>query len=327
MDVLDDYLARVRAHGAVFCSTVSVPPWGLRFTEPAPLALVALPRGTAWIVPDDGPPAELRQGDIALVRTRQPYTVADRPESTPQVLVDGADHCTMVGGPHEQGHNWRTAGRTIGHPADSTTDLLITAGYRIGGQLSRPLLDMLPPVAVVRPEHPAGAQPPPGPAALLSLVTAEIERDAPGQQVILDRYLDLLLVQTLRSWFDRPDTPAPTGYRALADPDIGHVLRRVHEDPARPWTVGSLAQEAGMSRTTFARRFSALVGLPPLTYVTQWRMALAADRLRAPGATVAAVARSVGYTDGFAFSAAFKRVQGISPSAHRAGPPPSDTIL
>ncbi len=166
------------------------------------------------------------------------------------------------------------------------------------------------PIAVVRPD--------PGLSALLDLITAEVEHDEQGQQVVLDRFLDLLLVRALRTWFADPGATPPPGYRALADPDIGHVLRRLHEEPARPWTVASLAGEAGVSRTAFARRFSALVGRPPLAYLTDWRMTLAADRLRAPRATVTAVAKEVGYADGFAFSAAFKRVRGVSPSAHRA---------
>ncbi|MER7048675.1 AraC family transcriptional regulator [Streptomyces jumonjinensis] len=352
MDLLDDYLAGVRAHGAVFCNAVSTPPWGLRFTEPAPLALGAMLRGDAWLVPDEGAAVPLRQGDVALIRTRLPYTVADRPESAPRVLVDGADRCVLTGDPADSGRNWRVTGRTVGDGGPGAgsasgagsgsasgsasggaedglasgasasgsggpgggsgggSDLLITAGYRVGGELCAPLLDALPAIAVVRPE--------PGLASLLDLIAAEVEHDEPGQQVVLDRFLDLLLVRVLRSWFARSDTTPPTGYRALADPDIGHVLRRLHEDPARPWTVASLADEAGMSRTVFARRFSALVGKPPLTYLTDWRMTLAADRLRAPGATITAVARGVGYADGFAFSAAFKRVRGISPSAHRA---------
>ncbi|MEU5048893.1 AraC family transcriptional regulator [Streptomyces sp. NPDC021096] len=310
MDLLDDYLSGVRARGAVFCSTVSVPPWGMRFTGPAPLTLSAMLRGDAWLVPDGGDPVELPRGGIALVRARSPYTVADHPDSMPRVLVDGDDHCTLVDDPAEPGRNWRVTGRTVGDAADGATDLLVTAGYRVGGDLCRPLLDALPPIAVVRPD--------PGLSALLDLITAEVEHDEPGQQVVLDRFLDLLLVRALRTWFAHPGATPPPGYRALADPDIGHVLRRLHEEPARPWTVASLAGEAGMSRTAFARRFSALVGRPPLAYLTDWRMTLAADRLRAPRATVTAVAKEVGYADGFAFSAAFKRVRGVSPSAHRA---------
>jgi AraC-like DNA-binding protein len=95
------------------------------------------------------------------------------------------------------------------------------------------------------------------------------------------------------------------------------VLRLLHEDPARRWTVAELAAAAGVSRATFAARFSALVGEPPLGYLTTWRMTLAADLLRDAEATVAAVAREVGYTDAFAFSAAFKRVRGVSPSVWR----------
>ncbi|WP_240351660.1 AraC family transcriptional regulator [Streptomyces olivoreticuli] len=309
MDLLDDYLTGVRAHGALFCTTVSTPPWGLRFTEPAPLTLAAMLRGHAWIVPTEGDPVELRQGDIALIRTDLPYSVADHPASFPQVLVDGDDRCTLTADPAAPGRTWRQTGRTI-TTDDHPTDLLVTAGYRGGGDLCAPLLRTLPAFTVVHPEQ--------GLASLLGLITDEADSDKPGQQVVLDRFLDLLLVRTLRSWFDRPDASPPTGYRALADPDIGHVLCRIHEEPARPWTVASLAGEAGMSRTTFARRFTALVGQPPLAYLTGWRMALAADQLRKPQATVAAVARAVGYTDGFAFSAAFKRLRGISPSAHRS---------
>ncbi|MET9661961.1 AraC family transcriptional regulator [Streptomyces sp. NPDC006510] len=311
MDLLDDYLAGVRARGAVFCSTVSVPPWGMRFNDPAPLTLSAMLRGHAWLVPAEGEPVELPQGTIALVRTRSPYSIVDRPGSEVQVLVDGADCCTLVGDPGEARRNWRVTGRTVGDAAGSATDLLVTAGYRGGGDLCRPLLDALPPVTIVRPDS--------GLSALLGLIAAEVEQDEPGQQIVLDRFLDLLLVRALRTWFAHPGAAPPHGYQALADPDIGHVLRRLHEEPARPWTVASLAVEAGMSRTAFARRFSALVGKPPLAYLTDWRMALAADRLRVPGATVAEVGKEVGYTDGFAFSVAFKRVRGMAPSAHRDG--------
>lgn len=116
--------------------------------------------------------------------------------------------------------------------------------------------------------------------------------------------------------FDAEARP-PAGYHALGDPRIGHVLRLLHRRPARPWTVATLAAEAGMSRAAFARRFTALVGRPPLGYLTDWRMALAADLLRESAATVAEVARQVGYTDPFTFSAAFKRVRGTAPSALR----------
>ena len=99
---------------------------------------------------------------------------------------------------------------------------------------------------------------------------------------------------------------------------MGPALALLHDDPARPWTVGGLASEVGVSRAGLARRFTELVGAPPMTYLSGWRLALAADLLREPGATVSGVARQVGYQSPFTFSTAFKRRYGQSPSEHRA---------
>ncbi|MFD0383399.1 AraC family transcriptional regulator [Streptomyces stramineus] len=140
----------------------------------------------------------------------------------------------------------------------------------------------------------------------------------PRPQIVVDRLLDWLLVCTLREWFDHPEAAPPAWYQALGDDVVGPVLRAMHQAPAEPWTLASLAAEADVSRSTLAKRFTDLVGEPPLGYLTDWRMALAADLLTEPGATIAGVARRVGYADAFGFSAAFKRVRGVSPSAHRA---------
>ncbi|WSF92991.1 AraC family transcriptional regulator [Nocardia vinacea] len=102
----------------------------------------------------------------------------------------------------------------------------------------------------------------------------------------------------------------------VSDDVVGPVLRAMHETPGAPWTLTTLAAVAGVSRTTLAKRFAELVGEPPLAYLTDWRMTIAADLLTAPGATVSAVARRVGYADAFGFSTAFKRVRGTSPSEY-----------
>jgi AraC-like DNA-binding protein len=133
--------------------------------------------------------------------------------------------------------------------------------------------------------------------------------------------LDLLLIAALRAWFARPDAPVQGWYRAHGDPVIGPALRLLHNDPARPWTVESLARETGVSRAALARRFTDLVGEPPMTFLTSWRLTLAADLLREPGATVTSVARQVGYGSPFALSAAFKRDRGISPAQFRSDTP------
>ena len=143
-------------------------------------------------------------------------------------------------------------------------------------------------------------------------------KDDPGQEAVLDRLLDLLLIAVLRAWFARPAAEAPGWYRALADPIVGRALRMLQHNPAHPWTVASLAREVGVSRAALARRFNALVGEPPMAFLTEWRIALAADLLLEPGATIGSVAYEVGYGSPFALSTAFKRLRGKSPREHRA---------
>jgi AraC-like DNA-binding protein len=153
---------------------------------------------------------------------------------------------------------------------------------------------------------------------VIPLLAAEIVKDEPGQEAVLDRLLDLLLIAVLRAWFARPEAGAPGWYRAHGDPIIGPALRLLHHNPSHPWTVAELAGETGVSRAAFARRFNELVGEPPMSFLTGWRIALAADLLREPGATVGSVAHQVGYGSPFALSTAFKRLRGMSPQAFRA---------
>ncbi|WP_425582020.1 AraC family transcriptional regulator [Streptosporangium fragile] len=302
MDVMGDLLGGVRARGRVFHRRASSPPWALRFAAPPSLALATMVRGEAWVVPSGGPARPLRPGEVALVHGGRSFVIADSPGTPPRVFVHDGD-----GDGAGEADEPAAGGR--GRPGDG--HVLVTAAYRACGDLCRRLLAVLPGLLVV-PAGDARLEP------VLRLLRAEVAASAPGRQVVLDRLLDVLLVVALRAWFEREEAAAPGWYVALGDPRIGRALRLIHGSPARGWTVASLAREVGMSRAAFARRFAALVGQPPLAYVTEWRMALAADLLARPDTTVAAAARRVGYADAFGFSAAFKRVRGVSPSAVRA---------
>lgn len=196
--------------------------------------------------------------------------------------------------------------RTWGNDPDGPT-VLLTGTYPLDGEVGGRLLSVLPPLLVLR----RGDLD----ADLVSLLAREVSQDRPGQEAVLDRLLDILLIGALRAWLDRGD--APGWYRADADPVVGHALRLMHHEPARPWTVEALARTVGLSRAAFSRRFTELVGEPPMSYLTGWRLTLAADLLLEPGATVGSVARQVGYGTPFALSAAFTRVRGLSPTAHR----------
>jgi AraC-like DNA-binding protein len=306
MDVLTDLLHRARARTALVRQLVQRPPWSMTFADGPPLAVVAALGGRASIRPADAAPVELAAGDIALIRWTGPHTIADDPATPPQVVLRGGKKYVPGGEPVAAER--RLAPRTYGDGLPGAT-VLLRGLYELRGDAGDRLLALLPPLAVV----PAG----PRTRAVLDLLAGEVGRDEPGQDAVLERLLDLLLVLALRAWCAQPGSAFPAWYGALADPAIGAALRLLHEDPARRWTVAALAAEVGLSRAAFAARFARLVGEPPLSYLTGWRMSLGADLLRDTEATVAAVARAVGYADPFAFSTAFKRARGVSPSAWR----------
>jgi AraC-like DNA-binding protein len=314
MDAVAGLLDGPRARGAFLLRSSMDPPWSLRIEDQAPLTAVAVVRGGAWIVPANGAPFELRPGDTAILRGPDPYTVADDPATPPQGVILPGERCEAPDG--SELVEMREFGvRTWGNSPDGQT-ILLTGTYQMDGEVSRRLLRALPATLMV----PADALDSP----LVELLATEIVKDDPGQEAVLDRLLDLLLIAVLREWFARPDVGTPAWYRAYGDPIVGPALRLIHNDPAHPWTVARLADAVGVSRATLARRFNDLVGEPPMTYLAEWRVALAADLLLEPGATLGSVAAQVGYSSPFALSTAFKRIRGVSPREHRAARTPAE---
>jgi AraC-like DNA-binding protein len=307
MDALAGLLDGPRARGAFLLRSVLDPPWSLRIQDGAPLTLVAMVRGAAWVVPDDGDVVHMAPGDVAIMRGPDPYTVADDPATAPQIVIHPGQHCTTPDG-RPLADSMDLGVRTWGTDPDGSV-MMLTGTYQLDGEVSRRLLAALPTLLVL----PGDAWDSP----LIPLLRDEIGKDAPGQEAVLDRLLDLLLIAVLRTWFSRPEARAPAWYQASGDPVVGRALSLLHNNPAHPWTVANLAEATGLSRAALARRFTALVGEPPMAFLTGWRIAVAADLLREPGATIGSVARQVGYGSAFALSTAFKRVHGMSPQAYR----------
>ncbi len=305
MDVLSDLLHRAHATDALVRQLIQRPPWSLTFADAPPLTLVATLGGHAFLGLGSAPPVRLSAGDVALINATG-YTIADDPATAPQFVIRGNRKYPVGGTGAVRSHAPRTYGD--GSPGATT---LLRGAYELHGVVAGQLLDMLPPLAVV----PAGS----AMRAVLDLLAAEVALDEPGQDAVLRRLLDLVLVLSLRTWCARPEATLPAWYRASADARIGAALHLLHGEPAHRWTVAALAARVGLSRAAFAARFARLVGEPPLTYLTGWRMTLAADLLRDTEDTVAAVAKAVGYEDPFAFSVAFKRNRGASPSDWRHG--------
>ncbi len=306
-DVLSGLLQDIRAHGALFDQSALAPPWSVRFGDGAPLSLLTMVRGDAWLTSGGEEAVPLRQGDVAILVGPQPCDVADAPGRAPMVFQHTGNHCTAPDGTPVTADDLAMC-TDLDDPEAGA--VLLRSAYPVQGQVCDRVLAALPRLALV-PAAPRRPLP-------LAMIEAELRKDVPGRQVILDRLLDLLLLSTLRDWFDRPESHAPAWYRAHRDPAVGRALKLIHGDLARPWTVASLAAEAGMSRARFAQRFHDLLGQPPMAYLTEWRICRAADLLAGTDATADAISRQVGYANAYALSVAFKRTLGIRPTEHRA---------
>lgn len=309
MDNLGGLLDAPRARGAFALRVVMNAPWCLRDLADSPLTLIAGVAEKLWLTPDDGDPFQLGPGDIALVRTPLHYNLADRPDRIPQVIIQPGQQCCDLEG--NTLHDAMMHGvRTWGNNAEGST-LFLVGAYEHLSDISDRLLSALPPVLSLT--NDAWESP------LVGLLCDEVVKDEPGQAAVLDRLLDLLVTAVLKAWFAQQDSKQPDWWRHQGDRIIEQALRLMHDKPSHPWTLDTLAAESGASRASFARRFHDLIGEPPMTFLKNWRMALAADLLCQPDETVSTVAEKVGYATPYAFSAAFKRVRGISPNEHRTG--------
>ncbi|WP_217924295.1 AraC family transcriptional regulator [Miltoncostaea oceani] len=301
MDVLADLLMRAHARGAVVAHTSAAAPWGLEVDVPSPLIVHAVLEGEVWLTRDGAPPVRGLPGDLLLLTARGPHRLSSDGAAAEAVPVAEATA------------RWGE-GRRVTIPGDGPAARLICGAYTFEGALCDQLLAVLPAVVHLPAGSLADAD---GLRAALRLLALELRNGDPGQQTVLDRMLDVVLVLGLRAWFARPGAEAPAWYRALADPEVGRALRLMHEHPERAWSVAGLAAEVGLSRAAFARRFTTLVGVPPLGYLTGWRMELAADLLATSRLPLSGVAARVGYRSEFALSAAFRRTYGEPPGAHR----------
>jgi AraC-like DNA-binding protein len=308
MDGLAALLDGPRAQGAFLLRCLMEAPWSVRLQDESPLTVTAVVRGRAWAVPDTGDAVLLEPGDVAIALGPDHWTIADDPATRPQAVIHPGQVCRTPDG-RDLAEEMHQGVRSWGNSAVGET-VMLTGAYLVEGEVSQRLLRTLPTLLVLRADDLR--------SPLVALLADEIVKDEPGQEAVLDRLLDLLLIAVLRAWFARPESCPPTWYAGHGDPVVGPALRLLQHHPEHPWTVAELAAVAGVSRAGFARRFSKVVGEPPMVFLTGWRLALAADLLRDPGATLGSVARRVGYSTPFALSAAFKRERGISPRDFRA---------
>jgi AraC-like DNA-binding protein len=305
VDVLADVLGALRAGTPVAAHTEAHAPWGLRFDHTTGATFHVVLAGTSWLAPlPEGPefePVALGAGDVVLLGRGVPHAMTSAPGAA---LVDFRPTRPSPATPF---------GR-VSLPGPGERATILCGAYRLRRHRPHPLLRDLPEVMHL----PALPGHHPGLRTLVRLLGDELAAHPPGAAVVAPSLVDALLVYMLRAWLSET-AGAPGWSGALADPVTARALDAIHGDPARAWTVAQLGAAAGLSRAAFARRFTTLVGEPPLTYLTRWRMTTAARLLRDTDKPLAQVASAVGYGSAFAFAKAFRREYATTPGGYRGG--------
>jgi AraC-like DNA-binding protein len=302
-DVLADVLDMLRVSGAVTAYARAHAPWGLSLHRAPGATFHAVMTGSCWIRMADRPPRELHAGDIVLLPTGAAHVMASEATGPSRSW----DRVTGRLTPNADGE--------IVIAGSGSSTRLICASYQYDREVAHPLVSLLPPLLLVGGQEMAEGS---ALSTTLRLLRQELSARSAGWETIANRLIDVVFVQVIRAWLDGRGEQGTSWLRALRDPIVAQTLTRMHTEPAAPWSIDRLAREANLSRATLIRRFRALVGEPPLAYLTRWRMELAARNLRETDDPVGSIAHRVGYESEFAFSRAFSRLRGRPPGRYRA---------
>jgi AraC-like DNA-binding protein len=319
-DLLSEMLRAVRLTGSVFLNGHFTAPFGLispnRYDPSLPMARMRhvsifhlIASGRCTIETASGVRNDVKAGDILLM----PF--ADRH------LIWSGDAPQMVEAPSLLRQDPVEGIWNVRHGGGGAETRIVCGYIESSEFLFTPLFRSLPELVIERSsEGRVGA--------LIASTVREIldlaDAATPGTQMMLSRLMELLFVEVLRRHVARMSADGNGWFAALSDPIVGRALQSVHADPGQRWTAESLARAAGTSRTVLTERFNALLGRPPIDYVTSWRIQLAAERLRGSELSIARIAAEAGYESEAAFNRAFKRITGVTPGRWRDG---SDTPM
>jgi len=322
-DALSDVLSAVHLSGSVFFDVTAKSPWVAEAPPAAQIANEVVPgaqhameyhvitRGSCWIslVEETGfEPVKLEEGDIAVIPHGDPHAVSSAPGMRAEPNLDM----------HRRPEDTNALPFALRTGGEGASDAHVICGFfSCDARPFNPLLSSLPRFMRLRRDASQASQ------SLLDqfirFVTAETGNKRPGSQSVLNRLSELMFVEVIRLHMDQLANNSTGWLAGLRDPMVGRALTLLHARPAHAWTLEELATQAAASRSALADRFAQLVGCPPIQYLTQWRMQIAAKRLSDPSAKIAAVAHEVGYESEAAFSRAFKKIVGRPPSRWRTG--------
>lgn len=301
-DPLGETLHFLRMSGVFYCNSNFSAPWGLEMPPMEHCMILHLvTQGSFFLETADEPAIEIRTGELLLMPHGKGHRMADAPARPCKPLFDlpvqrMSDRYEILrhggGGDHTQ---------------------VLCAAVRFEHPNASHLLNVLPSRIVLDAQQPAE----PWIKAILDLIAAEAIAIKPGGETVMTRLADVLVIHAIRQWI-ASTTAAESGWlAALRDQQIGTSLMQIHREPQRDWTVERLAQEAGMSRSAFAAKFTQMVGETAMRYVTRWRMNIAKSRLHQEDVSLAELAEDLGYRSEAAFCRAFKKHTGLTPGAAR----------
>ncbi|HEY0685220.1 MAG TPA: AraC family transcriptional regulator [Steroidobacter sp.] len=278
--------------------------WGVRYPAYGHPSFALVLNGSCWLAAEGMPAFTLHSGDFILFSAMPGFTLAGDLEVEPKQMVipRPEDHANEV---------------VHGDPTMEPSVTLIGGGFAFDPINASVLVDLLPKMLHIRATDPAID----GIAPIVGLIKRETSEKRAGQALVLTRLIEIIFVEALRS---APPEIQSTGLLAgLRDAQLAAALQGIHSRTSHPWTLEALARQAGMSRSSFADRFSRVIGMTPLNYLLQWRIAVAKNMLAHEQMTVAEAAFAVGYQSASAFSTAFSRETGRSPKEfveeHRDG--------
>lgn len=301
MDVLANVLDVGRIANAVLGYSELLAPWGLEVGTRTKAAAHLLQRGCCWLkLAGSSNAIQLGPGDVVLVGRGTHHALLDEVNSPALPYREGLERMRL-----------RLARE---RKAAAPPAARLCAEYEFPQDSVHPFFACLPRLIHIRADAAQANAPL---QALVRVLLLESQQLRSGADIVIPRLVDTLLIYILRAWLDAGGADPNSWFAALSDPQIGQALEKIHRSPARNWTVEELARGASQSRATFARRFTRLVGEPPLSYLGRWRMNLAAKSLCDTDQTLERIALRLGYGSAVSFGKAFKKFSGKSPRRYR----------
>lgn len=300
MDVLSEVLDVSGVRGSAGARIAAAGSWGVEWVQDRDAVVYAVTAGMAHLTVDGDTSLVLMTGDIVLLATGAAHTLS----SAPGVAIHSCDIAAA--------DDARRRGDFLSLGEGDVQTQILGASYSHDFAGSTPVFALLPPVI-----HFRGHELDANLTDIVRFVGRELARPGLATGLVLDRLVDVMLVEILRTWLSASPPADASWWGVLRDPLLRQAVTRIHESPERAWTTETLAREVATSKQTLMRRFATFAGTTPGEYLTRWRMNLAAHRLRDTNDTLDAIATAVGYTSVYAFSRAFHRERSLPPGRYR----------